>query len=233
MHPITLPVVSVLLGACVLMPCHADITRVYHPEVDPLEKEIEFRTTRSEDELDKYRNTYTMGYGQAINEKTFVEGYAIATKSQDDSFDINTFDLEAQYQITETGSRAIDYGVLVEMERKIKLNVSEVTSTLLMEKEFDRYSATANLGVSYKFGTGIDGEFDDLARLQLRYRLQPSLQPAVEIYIDQYDKAAGFAVMGLLRPGHQHKLNWEAGILFGLNSSTPNTLLRCSLEYEF
>lgn len=211
----------------------ADITRVYHPYVDPLEREIEFRLTQSHDDIDKHTNLYSLGYGQAVSEKLFLEAYIIGSESDDSGADVEAFEAEALYQLTDKGSRAVDYGILIELERENENNITEAGATLLMEKEFDATSLTTNLGVIYEFGSGIDNEIDTLLRLQWRYRYQPSLEPALELYLDEYDKAAGPALIGLWRLSPGQKLRWETGLLFAIDDETPDTILRFSFEYEF
>lgn len=211
----------------------AAVGKIYHPYVEPLEKEIEFVGTRSLDEMDYYRNSYTLAYGQAITDKFFLEFAVQAEDAAKTDFDIESYELEGLYQLTEQGAGVIDYGLLIEFERETQANISEIGATLLLEKELGRSSLTANVGLVYEFGTGIDNEYDRLARLQWRYRLRPAFEPAFEIYIDEYDKAAGPAMMGLLRIAPKQKIRWELGLLFGLEEETPDKLLRAVLEYEF
>jgi hypothetical protein len=123
--------------------------------------------------------------------------------------------------------------ILVELERETQANISEIGATVLLEKELGPSSLTANVGLAYEFGSGIDNEYDRSARLQWRYRLRPAFEPALEVYVDEYDKAAGPAMMGLLRIAPGQKIRWELGLLFGLEEETPDKLLRAVLEYEF
>lgn len=215
------------------LPVCADIGRVYHPYVETLEREIELRITQSHDELDDHTNLYNIGYGQAINDKLFIEAYAIASESDISGADIEAFELEGIYQLTEKGSQALDYGLLIELERENENNITEIGGTILLEKEFGVTSLTTNLGLTYEFGSGIDNEYDRSARMQWRYRLRPTLEPALELFMDEYDKSAGPALMGAQRLAHRQKLKWELGLLFALEKETPDTMLRAVLEYEF
>jgi hypothetical protein len=215
------------------MPVFAGINKIYHPYVEPLEKEIEFIGTRSFDDMDQYRNSYTLAYGQAVTEKLFLEFSTQAEETAKTDFDIETYEVEALYQLSEQGAGFVDYAVLVELERETQANISEIGATVLLEKELGPSSLTANVGLAYEFGSGIDNEYDRSARLQWRYRLRPAFEPALEVYVDEYDKAAGPAMMGLLRIAPGQKIRWELGLLFGLEEETPDKLLRAVLEYEF
>lgn len=211
----------------------ADTTRVYHPYVDPLEKEFEFGITRSSDDINEHAIEYRLGYGQAITQRTFIEGYAIAEKTDTDGTDVTGVELELLHQLNERGSQWLDSGIQLELEREIDENIWEIGAALLLEKELETTSLAANLGLSYEFGSGIDNEYDRSLRLQWRYRYQPALEPALELYMDEYDKAAGPAFTGLWRLSPGEKLHWEAGVLFAIDEETPDTILRFAFEYEF
>lgn len=226
-------ILVVFFATAFSLPSYAAIGKVYHPYVEALEKEIEFIGTRSFDAMDDYQDSYTLGYGQSLTERFFLELSTHTEETSESDLDIVGYELEGIYQLTEQGAHAIDYGVLIELERESKANINEVGATLLMETELGQSSLTANLGLAYEFGTGIDNEYDRSARLQWRYRLRPAFEPAFEIYMDEYDKAAGPALMGLLRIAPQQKIRWELGLLFALEEETPDTLLRAVLEYEF
>lgn len=227
--------VSVTLLATVFAssPACADIRKIYHPYVEPLEKELEFIGTHSYDAMDNYQNRYLLGYGQSLTDNFSLELSALAEQHQESDFDIEAYELEGLYQLSEQGAQTIDYGLLIELERETKVNISEMGATLLLESELGDTSLTANLGLAYEFGSGIDNEYDRSARLQWRYRYRPALEPALELYLDEYDKAAGPALMGLQRLGTRQKLRWELGLLFALEKETPDTLLRAALEFEF
>lgn len=214
-------------------PACADIRKIYHPYVEPLEKELEFITTHSYDAMDNYANHYLLAYGQSVTDNVFLELSALAEKNTESDFDIEAYELESVLQLSEQGAQAIDYGVLIELERETKANISEIAATLLLETELGKSSLTANLGLAYEFGSGIDNEYDRTGRLQWRYRYRPALEPALELYLDEYDKAAGPALVGLQRLALRQKLRWELGLLFALDKETPDTLLRAVLEYEF
>lgn len=212
---------------------YADLGKVYHPYVEPMEREIEFMATQSFDDLDEHENTYTIGYGQALRENFFLELSTKASKNDDESLDVEDWELEGIVQLSEQGAGLIDYGILMELERETEENITEAGVALLLEKEFGNTSVTTNLGLAYEFGNGIDNEYDRFLRAQWRYRLQPSFEPALEIHLDEYDKAAGPAILGLARLGNRQKLKWELALLFALEDETPDTLLRAVLEYEF
>ena len=57
--------------------------------------------------------------------------------------------------------------------------------------------------------------------------------PAIELYLDDQDKAVGPAFMGAIKLSGRKQLRWEFGVLFGLDTTTPTTSLRGGVELEF
>lgn len=213
--------------------CRADITRVYHPYVEPLEHEIEFRLTQSQDAINQHYQLYTLGYGQSVSDKLFIEGYVNSSESSNSGTEVEAFEVEGLYQLTEEGSHYFDYGVLLEAQRESKNNISDIGSTLLLEKGWQHSSLTANIGVTYEYGAGITNDFNIATRLQWLYRYKPYFEPALEIHLDEYDKCAGFTLIGSMSTSKNRKLKWEGGLLFALDKQTADTTLRALLEYEF
>ena len=77
-----------------------------------------------------------------------------------------------------------------------------------------------------------DGEYAAVA-LQARYRYSRELEPAVELYTGQDTRGLGPVIMGSWPLGGARQLRWEGGVIFGLDSDTPDQTFRALLEYEF
>ena len=176
---------------------------------------------------------HKFGLGKAVSEFVFVEAYLIGEQSADESFDIEAYEVELLWQVSEQGEFAVDYGLLFEIEKENSLDVWEVSSALLLEKELGRYSATANVVLAYEWGDKIDDEFETALALQGRYRYSPRFEPAMELYLGEDTKALGPAMMGTERLGPAKALRWELGVVLGLNDDTPDYTFRAVLEYEF
>jgi hypothetical protein len=212
----------------------AEIGRVYHPYVEPMEREVEWRSNivddpNSEDHKDQ---KHWLAGGFSINERWFVEAYVIAKKDNGESVEVEGFELEAKRQLTEQGEFWADWGVLFEVERETSENIWEVAVSGLMEKEVGPTSLAANLSAIYEFGGGIDNEFETAAALQWRWRYAEKFEPALEYYAGDDLAAVGPVGLGMFRFGRQ-KLKWELGMLFGVDSKTPDKTYRVLLEYEF
>lgn len=201
------------------------IDRVYHPYVQPLEREIEFRMVDSGDE-----QQYKLSYGQSLSDRLFVEAYLI---SNDDLTTIEAYELEARWQLTEQGEYSADWGLLLELEKDRHDNNWETAATVLMEREFGRWVNTTNLSLIYEWGDTIEDEVETALAMQMRYRYDRHFEPAIEFYSAQNTRGIGPVVMGDIRFDAGKRLHWEMGVIFGLDTDTPDTNWRLLTEFEF
>lgn len=203
------------------------IDKVYQPYVNPLEREIEWRSIK----FDGGEETHRLGLGRSINDDVFVEAYLIA--SGEDSFSLEAYELEALWQLTEQGEYNNDWGLLFELEREFDEQVWEAASALLMERQIKRWSVTANLGLKYEWGDEVESELESFFALQARYRYRHYLEPGISFYSAQDTLAIGPVLMGDVRFDAGKKLHWETGWVLGLKQQTPDHTFRFALEYEY
>lgn len=232
--PVKLLVLLSLLAAGVRAVADAEIGRVYHPYVEPMEREIEWRSNIVDDpDSEGHRDQkHWLAAGYSISERWFVEAYVIGAKDNGESLELEGFELEARLQLTEQGEYWADWGMLFELERETSENIWEVAVGGLVEKEIGPTSLAANLSAIYEFGGGIDNEFESAAALQWRWRYAEKFEPAIEYYVGDDLSALGPVGLGMFRFGRQ-KLKWELGVLFGVDSVTPDKTYRVLFEYEF
>lgn len=211
------------------------IDKVYHPYVDALENEIEYRSVFLNDGADDVSidELHQLSFGRSIGERFFGEFYLIGAKTPTSGFDLEAWEVEFKWQLTEQGEYSADWGLLFEFEEEVDANVNEITVGLLAEKEFGRWSGTANLNLIQEWGSDIEDEFETSVSLQARYRYSRALEPAIELYAGQNTRGLGPAFAGNLNLGIRKSLNWEAGLIFGLDDETPDSTFRILLEYEF
>ena len=122
---------------------------------------------------------------------------------------------------------------MFEYENELDLKAQEITMGILSEREFGRWSGTANLMLIYEWGNDIKDEFESVLALQARYRMSPAFEPGIEFYSGQNARGIGPVIQGSLNTGIRKKLHWEAGVIFGTESKSPDTSYRFLLEYEF
>lgn len=203
------------------------IDKVYHPYVQPLEREVEWRMVGADgDHLQR------LGIGQSLNDRVFVEGYLLAAE-EGDTFRLEGYELETRLQLSEQGEYAVDWGMLVELEKAHHEDEWELATALLMEKQWGKWVGAANFWLEYEWGNQIKDEFETAVAFQTRYRLSPEFEPAIEFYGGENTRALGPVAMGDVRFGPGKKLHWETGILLGLSKKTPDATLRLLAEYEF
>lgn len=214
---------------------HNGVDKVYHPYVQPLETEIEYRAVYQTDgdPLEDGVARHRLSIGRAITDRVFVEGYVIGRETRQDDFRLDAYELETKIQLTEQGEFWADWGLLFEFERERSESITELGAALLIEKEFGSWVGTLNFGTEYEYGSDISNEFDFEVAAQLRYRFSERMEPAVEWYEDEFTSAIGPVLQGLERLEGNRKVRWEFGALFPLNDTTPDQTFRLILEFEF
>jgi len=224
---------SLCLMAVCTLPAHAEMNRVYHPYVEQNERELEYGFTARDLSGDsELLNRAAMGY--AWNDKIFTEIYLLTEAITHAGEQIRGYEAELKWQITEQGEYWADWGLLLEAGTASDISSHELAAGILWEKEIaSRWIATANLMAEYEYGNDIKDEFETALRAQLRYRHSAALEPALELYLDDQDWAAGPAVMGTVKLSGRKQVRWELGLLFGLDAETPESNLRGGIEFEF
>tara|TARA_B110000967_G_scaffold208509_1_gene260981 strand:+ start:2891 stop:3643 length:753 start_codon:yes stop_codon:yes gene_type:complete len=217
---------------------HADgsaVDKVYHPYVDALESEIEFRSIFQDSETvnSNLKELHQLSFGRSLGQSLFGEAYLVGRKSATGNFDIEFFEFELKWQLTEQGEYSADWGVLFEYEQEFGGDIHEFTAALLVEKEFGRWSGTANLHFIQEWGGNIKDEFETALALQARYRYAREFEPALELYAGQNSTGLGPVIMGNASLGIRKSIHWEAGVIFGLDKKSPNNTYRFLLEFEF
>ncbi len=208
------------------------VDKVYHPYVLPNEREVEWRLL-SHKESENNNLAQRFAYGQSLTDTIMLELYLVGERDINDDFSLSSYELEARWMLTEQGEYWADWGLLFEIEKVQRQKNWEVTSGVLVEKEFGRASLTFNAFIIYEWGKTIVSEFETEFRLQYRYRYLEQLQPAIELYSGQNYLGIGPAFMGIQRFDGQKQLKWDVGFITGLDSRSKGHVLRVAIEYEF
>jgi hypothetical protein len=211
------------------------IDKVYHPYVDALEQEVELRSLLQDEQqgLVTPAQLHQLSLGTALSDAVFAELYLIGAKTRNGEFETEAWELEVKWQLSEQGEYWADYGLLFEYEDEIDADISEVTVGFLAEKELGDWSAAANLFLIREWGRDIQAEYETALAMQLRYRLRPEFEPAIEVYAGEDTRGIGPVLQGTLRTGVRRSLHWEAGLIFGVGASSPDQTWRLLFEYEF
>jgi hypothetical protein len=212
---------------------HAEMNGVYHPYVAQHERELEYGFTLRDLGGDPILLNRA-GIGYAWNDYIFTEVYLLSEAITHEGQEIKGYEAELKWQITEQGEYWADWGLLLEAGTATDISSDEFAVGILLEKELaNRWVAAANAIAEYEYGSDIKDEFETALRAQLRYRYSVAIEPALELYLDDQDWAAGPALMGTVKLSGRQQLRWELGLLFGLDSETPESNLRGAVEFEF
>lgn len=210
------------------------VDRVYHPYVEPFEREIEYRATgysRGSDGPDMQIHRLGTGYG--ISDHFAVDAYITGIKYAGDALKVEAFEAELLWQLNEQGSQWLDSALQFEFEHADG-DYNEFSAGYIAEKELGgRWSATANLVAHYETGAKVRHNFEGEMAAQLRYRLTPQLEPAIETYWDEDVVAIGPAALGTLQLDVRNRLKWEAAALQSSKHTVARRIFRFSLEWEF
>jgi hypothetical protein len=224
------------LAITILGPASAlAVDKVYHPYVQLYERELDYRVSAYRDgDHSRDFQTHRVSFGYGISEYVAVEAYLIGEKFAGDSLQVEAYELEVLWQMSDQGARWLDSAVIFEFEHADDGSYSELGTGLIVEKELgSRWSATANLIFSYEFGSGTPDELETSVAAQLRYRLGQSFEPAIEAYVEEDILAVGPAALGSIAAGARNRINWEAAVLLSAKHDIAKTILRASLEWEF
>ena len=211
------------------------IDKIYHPYVDALEKELEYRALIQDEQhgISTQAQVHQLALGSAIGSRMFGEVYLIGSKSRGGNVSLEALEAELKWQLTEQGEYGVDWGLQIEYEHERRIDAEEFSVALLAEKEWGNWSGTANFHVINEWGDDINAEIESVLALQARYRYSRLLEPSIEFYAGQNTRAIGPAVQGTISTGIRRSLHWEAGLIFGLDNTSADQTWRLLLEYEF
>lgn len=230
---------SIAMPACLIsnlaLADGATIDKIYHPYVDALEHELEYRVLVQDEQSDRFSpaQIHKLSLGTSIGERWFGEVYLVGEKSRAGNFDIDTYEIELKRQLTEQGEYFADWGLIFEYETVAGEDIDEFTVGLLSEKELGRWSGTANLFLTREWGDDIVDEFESVFALQARYRYSALFEPGIEFYTGQTATGIGPFLQGTINTGIRKNLHWEAGLLLGMDHKSPDQSFRFLVEFEF
>jgi hypothetical protein len=174
-------------------------------------------------------NTY---YG--ITSRIFIEGYLEFEKPANAGYELEAFEIEAKFQLSEQGEYFADFGLLTELEKVREADEWELKIGPLIQKPLGNWLATLNLLGETKFGSDVSasGKWEFLGRAQLKYLSSPRFEPGLEYYGDEGTQALGPAVYGRIDLSGS-KILWQAGWMLGLDATTADNTIRWQFEWEF
>lgn len=211
------------------------VNKVYHPYVDALHYELEYRLLAQDEQSGKQNlaQLQQLSLGRSIGTRFFAEVYLVAAEHRSRGYELAAWETELKWQLTEQGEYAVDWGLLLEYEDELNSDAQELSFGLLAEKELGRFSGTANLLLVNEWGEHVSNERETTFATQIRYRHNPAFEPGLEFYAGQDYQGMGPVMQGSIRTGIRKSLHWELGSILGLDQDSPSNTWRVLLEYEF
>lgn len=217
------------------------------PTVEYGEKEIELKYGDRKLADDTHERAATLGFGMGVTPTWFTEVNVEFEKETGKGGEIEAFEWENKFQLTEPGQYAVDVGLFTEIEIPHESgDPYELKVGPLFQTEFGKTQINANLLFERKFGGGdaVEKEVEMGYQWQVKYRLQPEFEFGAQGFgevgewndwepSDEQSHVAGPAVFGKVALSSHTALKYNAALLLPLNEASPDRTLRFQMEYEF
>jgi hypothetical protein len=219
------------------------LDEIYSPNVEYRELSLEYAGSHTfDDQSDKNAAIdHALVVEAGIAPRWMIEASAGFSKEPDADTKFSDFELETRYQLVESGEYWLDAGFLVAYGFAAQSQQPDsIEVKLLLQKDFGKYTSTANIGFSQDLGTySASGGADYVALVNTRYRYNEYFQPGLEIQSDfgqsssfghynQQEHYIGPAAYGRLFG----RMKYQIAYLFGASDAAAQSAARIKLEYE-
>lgn len=214
------------------LPCQADTNGVYSPYVNQSERELEYsivlrNVTDSPISLQRLSAAY------AWTDQLSTEFYVLADTLGAGGRRVRGYEAEVLWQLGEQGQYWADFGLLFEYEH-FDGGLREVSAGLVVERQVSQQLLlSVNALLEYEYRKDRQDELETALHARLRYLYRRSLEPALELYLDDQDYAVGPALLGSLRIAPGKQMRWSVGIPMGFTDRSADVSVRAALEFEF
>lgn len=219
---------------------------IFTPAVEYGEREIGFKTGHERPgDASLKRTDSSMGFGYGATEWWFTEFYVNYRRQNPESTRYDAVEWENKFQLTETGKYPVDVGFLVEIERpKDRTEGYEVKWGPLLQTDFGKWQLNGNVLLERNHRNDVPGITNLLHQVQIKYRWKPELEFGIQslgevgrwthwLPPQERDHRIGPAIFGKIALGNHQAIKYNAAILVGTTSATPDRTLRFQTEYEF
>ncbi len=222
--------------------------KVYYPTVEQGETEVEFRGHVDFDRNPARDNAqvYKTGVGYGFTDYWFSEVYAeIARPAGGSSYDVETYEWENIFRLTDPGKYWADLGFIVSYEQARGSNEPNKWELIpIVQKQIGQQLVTLNVVFERETGNNAEKVWDLEYAWQYRRFGNPVLEYGLEGYghvgkVTHWDPSSeqqhqiGPAIFGKVKPGVGRGLKYQFGLLFGLTDGTPQKTFYTNLEFEF
>lgn len=221
------------------------------PTVEHGEREIDFKYGVANDGDAEEESGSSLGFGLGVRPWWFVELNAIWENGAGAGagWELEEFEIENKFQLTEAGRHAVDLGLLFELEfPREGGETKEWKIGPLFQKELGRTQFNWNVIFEREFGgeraSGEEHEIELAYQWQVKYRWRPVIEFGAQGLgevgewsdweaSEAQSHVLGPAAFGRLRLGDEGKLTYNTALLFGVSDGAPDRTFRLQVEYEF
>lgn len=215
------------------------------PAVTYGEHEIDFKAGGWKDPGGARLNAASIGYGYGVTQNWFTEIYVKYQQPGGARTQLDAYEWENKFQLTEPGQYAVDAGFVLEIERpKDRTEGTEVVFGPLLQTEAGKLQFNGNALFTRNYGADAPHPLQAGYQWQAKYRWQPRLEFGLQGFgevgkwnhwdpADQRTNRIGPALFGKFDLGGRQALRYNAAWLTGHSAASPTHNLRVQLEYEF
>lgn len=221
--------------------------KVYSPQVNKGEAEIEYASTRTFDadksKNDIQENQFSVGYGVTDFWAPEIY-YATFQRGPGQPMDFTANEFENRFQFWPAGKYWLDAGLLASYHFAAKRNAADsVELKILLQKDFGHFTTLVNAGGEREVGSHSTAGNGLTSAVNTRYRWLPQFEPGIELQsgygmwgdhlsFNQQEHYLGPIAYGKVLPQTLPGLKYEAGYFVGISSAAASNAMRLKLEYE-
>lgn len=217
---------------------------VYFPAVTYGEREIDFKYGAASKSAEPSLQAASLGFGYGATDWWFSEFYVKGEREGARGV-FDAIEWENKFQLTETGKYPLDVGFIVELERPHdRSEGNEVRFGPLFQADTDLVQLNFNpLFTNISHASEGNGTYFGY-QWQAKYRWQRAFEFGVQGFGEtgrwnhfapsgEQSHRMGPGIFGKHSLGGQQGITWNAALLFGLTSGSPDRNFRLQVEYEF
>ena len=220
------------------------LDEIYSPNTEYRELSLEYNGSRTFDHHSDKNNAqgHELSIEAGVTPRLTLELVGGFENEPGESTKLEDVEIEGRYQFFEQGQNWVDSGLLLAYGFSTQSHEPDaIEAKLLLQKDIDKVTSTANIGLEQTVGKNSDGTGgpDYVLLWNTRYRYNEYFQPGIELqsdfgqghtlgHFDEQEHYVGPAVYGKLF----NKVRYQAAWLAGVSDAAAQSAARVLFEYE-